>query len=361
MEAGRDKDAPQRDGRDGDRKRKFEEHEVKIRSFVPEDRFNGQMKSAKGQREAREANWERKTQEAQAPSLGSGSSSSSSSSATSYRSLSPPSHRGESSSSASYSQSPNSLKQEKLYELLSKSIAPREAEHPRSSSGTYMKPKDKEKAETPKAQAARSRLERDEAATATGVDAKMPISVPGKLMLKDNPYAKVLNAKIPKSKRALLAEQVMEQQKEYFNVKQAVAEPPAVKKLGPLVGACLCGSVTWTFEGMPTSATHCNCTACRRYGALWAYNYSGENISIEGPTSTFKRGEQNIEFHFCASCGCMAFWRACNAVKGRHRVAVNLRMADPKLLERVSVNLFDGLHSGKSYSVNQLCVRDYFF
>src|SRR5262249_39749528 len=41
-------------------------------------------------------------------------------------------------------------------------------------------------------------------------------------------------------------------------------------------GSCHCGAVRWTFEGVPESATACNCTACRRYGVLWAYDYEGE-------------------------------------------------------------------------------------
>jgi hypothetical protein len=32
---------------------------------------------------------------------------------------------------------------------------------------------------------------------------------------------------------------------------------------------------------MPESATACNCTACRRNGVLWAYDYEGEGQSAE--------------------------------------------------------------------------------
>jgi hypothetical protein len=43
-------------------------------------------------------------------------------------------------------------------------------------------------------------------------------------------------------------------------------------------GTCLCGSVAWQLEGEPDGATACNCTACRRYGVLWAYGYVDEDI-----------------------------------------------------------------------------------
>ena len=45
-----------------------------------------------------------------------------------------------------------------------------------------------------------------------------------------------------------------------------------------LKGSCHCGAAHWTLEGDPGSATACNCTLCRRYGALWAYDYEGERI-----------------------------------------------------------------------------------
>ena len=42
---------------------------------------------------------------------------------------------------------------------------------------------------------------------------------------------------------------------------------------------------------MPESATACNCTACRRFGALWAYEFEGEGIDVSGPTQTYTRGK----------------------------------------------------------------------
>ncbi|MDE2462228.1 MAG: GFA family protein, partial [Alphaproteobacteria bacterium] len=35
-----------------------------------------------------------------------------------------------------------------------------------------------------------------------------------------------------------------------------------------LTGTCHCGAAHWTFEGDPGAITACNCTLCRRYGAL---------------------------------------------------------------------------------------------
>ena len=72
-------------------------------------------------------------------------------------------------------------------------------------------------------------------------------------------------------------------------------------------GSCACGAVTWRFDGVPEGATACNCTACRRYGTLWAYDHEGEGIHVSGPTTAYVRGD-SLGFHFCPTCGCMAYW-----------------------------------------------------
>ena len=57
-----------------------------------------------------------------------------------------------------------------------------------------------------------------------------------------------------------------------------------------LEGSCHCGNVRWSFDGTPESATACNCTVCRRYGVLWAYDYEDERIRVSGSTSTSAGG-----------------------------------------------------------------------
>ena len=90
-------------------------------------------------------------------------------------------------------------------------------------------------------------------------------------------------------------------------------------------GSCHCGAVQWRFDAMPESATACNCTVCRRYGVLWAYDYEDEGIHVSGATQAYVRGK-SIGFHFCPACGCVAYWRSLEPDKeGRRRIAVNLR------------------------------------
>src|SRR4030095_3734821 len=100
-------------------------------------------------------------------------------------------------------------------------------------------------------------------------------------------------------------------------------------------GACHCGAVQWRFEAVPESATACNCTVCRRYGVLWIYDFEGEGVHVSGPTRAYVRGKA-IEFHFCPTCGCVAYWLAQRKDEaGRRRVAVKLRLDDTGAVDTI--------------------------
>ena len=124
-------------------------------------------------------------------------------------------------------------------------------------------------------------------------------------------------------------------------------------------GSCLCGAVTWRFEGVPEAATACNCTACRRYGVLWAYDYEDEGIRVTGPTKAYVRGKA-LGFHFCPECGCVAYWRGLQPnAEGKRRIAVNLRLTEPDAVARVPIDRFDGLDKWEDLPRDGRCVADY--
>ena len=125
-------------------------------------------------------------------------------------------------------------------------------------------------------------------------------------------------------------------------------------------GSCHCGAVRWSFEGVPESATMCNCTACRRYGVIWAYDYEGEGIKVSGPTQAYVRW--HLGFHFCPTCGCVTYWRGLQSDdQGRRRIAVNLRLADPAAVGAVVIDHFDGLDTFKDLGRDGRCVSDMWF
>ncbi|MFS4439388.1 GFA family protein [Paracoccaceae bacterium GXU_MW_L88] len=120
-----------------------------------------------------------------------------------------------------------------------------------------------------------------------------------------------------------------------------------------LTGSCHCGAVRWQFDGVPDRATACNCTACRRYGVLWAYGHVGEGVQTFGETAVYERDEGRekppggLGFHFCPTCGCVAFWRGREPLEdGRRRIAVNLRLCDqPEAIAAIPLRHLDGLES----------------
>jgi len=112
---------------------------------------------------------------------------------------------------------------------------------------------------------------------------------------------------------------------------------------------------------MPEGATACNCTVCRRYGALWIYDYEDEKVTVTGPTAAYIRGKA-IEFHFCSSCGCVSHWRAQRPeTDGRRRLAVNVRLAEPEAVAKIPIDHFDGLNTFDDLPRDGKCVADYWF
>jgi hypothetical protein len=129
-------------------------------------------------------------------------------------------------------------------------------------------------------------------------------------------------------------------------------------------GHCHCGSVHWSFQGEIPDATICNCTICRRYGVLWAYDYDGYGIHVEDPKAVltaYVRG-RSISFNFCSICGNLVSWRGLKPMEdGRTRIAVNLRLAEPEDVAHVPLQCFDGLHSFEDLPRDGRHVADVWF
>lgn len=129
-----------------------------------------------------------------------------------------------------------------------------------------------------------------------------------------------------------------------------------------LKGTCHCGEIAWTLDTVPKTVTACNCTICRRYGALWAYGYLGEDIKTTGQTSAYQRrnsGDGDIHFNFCTTCGCVTHFIAVNVdANGLKRTAVNVRLSDPSLVNEVPIRHFDGHDSYKELPSDGRLVKD---
>ena len=132
-----------------------------------------------------------------------------------------------------------------------------------------------------------------------------------------------------------------------------------------LNGICHCGSCQWTLEGDPGSITACNCTLCRRYGALWAYDYEDERIRLTGPVRAYRRAgkaDPALEILFCPDCAGVLAWRGLRLRDdGRRRMAVNVRLAPPAAVADLAIDQFDGLDTFEDLPSHDRCVRDLWF
>ncbi len=130
-----------------------------------------------------------------------------------------------------------------------------------------------------------------------------------------------------------------------------------------LKGTCHCGEVGWTLDAVPKSVTACNCTICRRFGALWAYGHIGYDIQTTGKTSThLRRDSGDIHFHFCANCGCVTHYVACfSDENGRKLSAVNVRMSDPSPISEIPIRHFEGRDSFRELPRDSRTVKDMWF
>ena len=130
-------------------------------------------------------------------------------------------------------------------------------------------------------------------------------------------------------------------------------------------GHCHCNAVQWTYLAHIDEATICNCSACRRYGALWAYGYDGEDVRIAAPQDRLSShiwGSRSLSFDFCNNCGNLVCWRGLHTSEsGKRRIAVNLRLAEPEDIAQVPLRRFDGLGSFEDLPLDGRRVGDVWF
>lgn len=104
--------------------------------------------------------------------------------------------------------------------------------------------------------------------------------------------------------------------------------------------SCHCGACVIELAGAPAEVADCNCSVCRRYGALWAY-YPLEAVDLSGvrATDTYVWGDRTLAFHRCAGCGCVTHWAPLDP--DRNKMGINARLLPPEVLASALVRLLD--------------------
>ncbi|MDX2168456.1 MAG: GFA family protein [Deltaproteobacteria bacterium] len=106
-------------------------------------------------------------------------------------------------------------------------------------------------------------------------------------------------------------------------------------------GSCHCGRVRFEVRGAIEQVIDCNCSACRRKGALW-HRASDETFRIlagEADLVLYQFNTMTAKHYFCRHCGIHPFIRPRLAPQ---LWAFNVRCIDGVDLDRLTVQRFDG-------------------
>lgn len=114
-----------------------------------------------------------------------------------------------------------------------------------------------------------------------------------------------------------------------------------------LGASCHCGGVRLEIERRPRQLTDCNCSICRRYGALWAY-YSRRSVRVLCPPDALQAyvgRKKALEFYHCRRCGCVMFHERARKRGDETRIAINARMMAPQDVAALRIRRLDGAAS----------------
>lgn len=85
--------------------------------------------------------------------------------------------------------------------------------------------------------------------------------------------------------------------------------PPSLSP--PLHGSCNCGAVRFTLTQLPTEATACHCTQCRKQSGHYfaSANLPKSALQLSGAEHlSWYQASDKVRRGFCSRCGCWLFW-----------------------------------------------------
>lgn len=109
-------------------------------------------------------------------------------------------------------------------------------------------------------------------------------------------------------------------------------------------GSCHCGKIAFTVDGDFDSAIDCNCSMCRRRGALLAF-VPREALTLTTPeadVATYTFNKHALQHHFCTHCGIAPYSEGTDPRSGQKMAAVNLRCVPDVDLAALQVRQADG-------------------
>lgn len=106
-------------------------------------------------------------------------------------------------------------------------------------------------------------------------------------------------------------------------------------------GSCHCGAIHVEVSEPPQTLIDCNCSICRRNGALWAI-FRVEDVRVTArpeDTCDYIWGARKIKTVRCSHCGCVTHWEP---LETNGELGVNFRNFEPSLAASVRIRRFDG-------------------
>lgn len=106
-------------------------------------------------------------------------------------------------------------------------------------------------------------------------------------------------------------------------------------------GSCHCGRVSFEVQAKLDYVVECNCSLCRRRGAVW-HGAAQPDLRIltgEADLALYQFGTNTAKHYFCRHCGIHPFTRP---RLDPSRWAFNVRCIDDVDLSSIEVRRFDG-------------------
>ena len=117
-----------------------------------------------------------------------------------------------------------------------------------------------------------------------------------------------------------------------------------------LTTSCHCGAARIEVSKKPRKLTACNCSVCRRYGAIWAY-FRRKDVRLPSRRALafYAWGDRRLLFGRCRKCGCVTHWeRRVKKRDGSDRMGINVRNVEiPESVAKLPIGMLDGARTWK--------------
>ncbi|MGQ0429358.1 MAG: GFA family protein [Gammaproteobacteria bacterium] len=115
-----------------------------------------------------------------------------------------------------------------------------------------------------------------------------------------------------------------------------------------ITASCHCGRAKLEVARAPRTLSDCNCSMCRRYGALWAY-YKAGAVRLRyrrSDVDAYSWGDRMLRFIRCRSCGCVLHHERASKTRDS-TIGANARNFEPAVIAKARVRHLDGAKTWK--------------